>query len=286
MKKPNLQIESTQATKLAELGNYLRQSRREQSMTLEEVSAQTKVQVRLLRAIEDGNFERLPESVYVKGFIRKYAEVLGLDGQVLANSYPSEPVTRPIQSPWRDLPAAQLRPIHLYLLYLFLVIGAVSGLSHMMNRPGSQLAAQSGTPQATSGTIGSGNQPIVPPSRTDASEPTAPNPNSIQNSKPVRVGVKLTAASWLQVVVDGKVTFAGMLAQGDTRTWAADRQLTLRAGNAGGVLVAFNNGKEKKLGEPGAVEEVTFNASSTSAAVPRSLLDSAANTLVSHLQAF
>jgi cytoskeletal protein RodZ len=283
MKKPNLQTEPTQATKLAELGDYLRQARRQQSMTLEDVSAKTKVQVRLLRAIEDGNFERLPESVYVKGFIRKYADVLGLNGQAFADAYPTEPITRPIQSPWRDLPAAQLRPIHLYLLYLVLVLGAVSGLSQMMNRPGSQLAGQSETSQSRATPSLSATNPANPlPAQPNTSEEAGAAPAQIANSKPVRVGVKLTASSWLRVVVDGKTTFEGVLPQGDQRTWAANKQLTLRAGNAGGVLVAFNDGKEKKLGEPGTVEEVTFNAGSASATTSPSLFESTANTLAAH----
>ncbi|NJR71507.1 MAG: helix-turn-helix domain-containing protein [Synechococcales cyanobacterium CRU_2_2] len=235
MKKPNLQTEPTQATKLAELGDYLRQARRQQSMTLEDVSAKTKVQVRLLRAIEDGHFERLPESVYVKGFIRKYADVLGLNGQAFADAYPTEPITRPIQSPWRDLPAAQLRPIHLYLLYLVLVLGAVSGLSQMMNRPGSAVSGSVCDFSVTIEPISACCNPANPlPDQPDASEKTDTVPVQMSNSKPVRVGVKLTDSSWLRVVVDGKTTFEGVLPQGDQRTWAANKQLTLRAGNAGG----------------------------------------------------
>jgi hypothetical protein len=44
------------------------------------------------------------------------------------------------------------------------------------------------------------------------------------------------------------------------RTWQANRELTVRAGNAGGVYVAVNNANAKQLGQPGKVEEVTYRA--------------------------
>jgi hypothetical protein len=48
------------------------------------------------------------------------------------------------------------------------------------------------------------------------------------------------------------------LQPGETRLWTADQALTIRAGNAGGVLVSFNEGQAETLGQPGMVKEVTF----------------------------
>lgn len=84
---------------------------------------------------------------------------------------------------------------------------------------------------------------------------TAPAPQ-----KSVRVGLTMTSQSWVRVVVDGKTEFEGVLAEGTQRDWEANKQLVLRAGNAGGVMVSFNNGAAKRLGEPGSVEEVTFGS--------------------------
>ncbi|MEB3338604.1 MAG: DUF4115 domain-containing protein, partial [Leptolyngbyaceae bacterium] len=87
----------------------------------------------------------------------------------------------------------------------------------------------------------------------------------------VRVSVIFKAQSWLRVVADGKTEFEGVLPEGTQRTWAAKQQLTLRAGNAGGVLVAVNNGQAKQLGNPGSVEEVTFG-NTPQASIPASPL--------------
>jgi hypothetical protein len=82
-------------------------------------------------------------------------------------------------------------------------------------------------------------------------------------TKPVELDMKLTAQSWLEVEVDGKVKLAEVLPEGTERTWTADKQIRVRAGNAGGVLVAHNGGKPVQLGAPGAVEEETFTPTQT-----------------------
>jgi cytoskeletal protein RodZ len=284
MTKPNLQTKQQQVKKLAELGAYLRQFRYEQSITLEEVAAKTKIQARLLNAIEEGRVDQLPEPVYVQGFIRLYADALGLDGTQFANSFPTElSLSTAKRYSWRELPAAQLRPIHLYVLYLVLIVGAVSGLSYLVKRPSSELAGnnaallQSDLPsfyRAEFPSNPSANKNAVPiPGEIPGTSATNQKPSSVQ------VGVTLTAQSWLRVVVDGKTEYEGILDQGTQRTWSADKQLVLRAGNAGAVLVALNNGQAKQLGAPGVVEEVTFSSTSKSANVPSDLLKPSSHTI-------
>jgi hypothetical protein len=80
----------------------------------------------------------------------------------------------------------------------------------------------------------------------------------------------MTSQSWVRVVVDGKIEFEGVLSEGTAREWEASKQLILRAGNAGGVMVSLNNGVAKRLGEPGAVEEVTFGSNTSTARLPSS----------------
>ena len=49
--------------------------------------AGTKIRAKYLRALEDENFEELPAATYVKGFLRTYADYLGLDGQLYVDEY-------------------------------------------------------------------------------------------------------------------------------------------------------------------------------------------------------
>ncbi|MCY7321823.1 MAG: DUF4115 domain-containing protein, partial [Phormidesmis sp. CAN_BIN36] len=87
----------------------------------------------------------------------------------------------------------------------------------------------------------------------------------------VRVGVMLTAQSWVRVVADGKTEFEGVLSEGTQRAWVANQQVVVRAGNAGGVMVSFNDGQSKKLGEPGAIEEMAFPPDPRLATLPNAV---------------
>lgn len=63
------------------VGEILSEKRRELGLTLEEIEKETKIRRKYLEAIEKNNFSSIAESVVVKGFIRNYAQVLGLSAE-------------------------------------------------------------------------------------------------------------------------------------------------------------------------------------------------------------
>jgi cytoskeletal protein RodZ len=258
VKKQNLHNDQAQLEKLADLGCRLKQLRQQKGLTLEQVSVRTLVPARILTAIEAGNLKQLPEPVYVQGFIRRYADAVGMNGTQLAEEFPLNSFSRPDRPIWRFNIQAQLRPLHLYMLYMGLVMSSVGGLSYLLNRP-SQVVGLLEVPPKPAPLVSPGAVQVgpVPPARPKPVEGQKSSPVAVPN-KSVQVGVKLTEQSWISIVADGKNEFEGVLPQGSQRTWVADKQLTVRAGNAGGVMVSFNNGKAKPLGNPGSVEEVTF----------------------------
>ncbi|MBI4780259.1 MAG: helix-turn-helix domain-containing protein [Oscillatoriophycideae cyanobacterium NC_groundwater_1537_Pr4_S-0.65um_50_18] len=81
-------LDSAQLDQLKEIGTYLRQVRQEQSKSLEEIATKTCIRLPLLRAIELGQEQVLPEPVFVQGFIRRYADVLGLNGMDISRMFP------------------------------------------------------------------------------------------------------------------------------------------------------------------------------------------------------
>jgi hypothetical protein len=70
-----------------ELGNSLREARTRQVLDYPQVELATKIRAKYIRALEDEAFEILPSETYVKGFLRSYAEFLGLDGQLYVDEY-------------------------------------------------------------------------------------------------------------------------------------------------------------------------------------------------------
>jgi len=72
-----------------EIGNSLREARVRQQLELTEIELATKIRARYLRALEEETFEALPAQTYVKGFLRTYADYLGLDGQLYVDEFNS-----------------------------------------------------------------------------------------------------------------------------------------------------------------------------------------------------
>ena len=73
-----------------EIGNSLREARVRQGLEFPEVEQATKIRGKYLRALEDEQFDAAPVAqTYVKGFLRTYADYLGLDGQLYVDEYNS-----------------------------------------------------------------------------------------------------------------------------------------------------------------------------------------------------
>ena len=168
-----------------------------------------------------------------------------------------------------------------YLAYVLLLVIASLGLLYLVGRgvnrspvaqqkeeevaktiPPSSPAPTA--PQASSPSPATTASPTVPqasspsPATPPVPTPATPNPKPSQPSVPIQVSVNLEGSSWLRVIVDGKTEFEGILNEGDKQTWKAQKQLTIKSGNAGAVVASFNQQEAKPLGELGAVEQITF----------------------------
>ncbi|AFY75620.1 hypothetical protein Ple7327_0136 [Pleurocapsa sp. PCC 7327] len=251
-KSPPKTPQQERQEKLAEIGSQLAQIRTEKGISLKLIETKTQIPVRLLHAIETGNLNSLPEPVYIRGLIKQFADALGLDGTEIANTFPIDLKLERRNSRFRlRLPSwqFQLRPFHLYLLYILLVVLSVRGIANVLRQSAPEIAIAP--------------QPVAQPSPTAKNTPkatkTAPAPKQPQ-TKPVVVDLKINELSWLEIRADGKRVFQGNLPKGTQRTWTANQQIIVRAGNAGGVLVKFNDEPPKLLGQLGQVQTVTYQA--------------------------
>jgi cytoskeletal protein RodZ len=254
--------------RLTEIGEQLRQTREHQSLSIHMVAAYTLIRVPLLNALEQGQLEDLPEPVYTQGLIKRYADALGLNGSDLAQFFLPEPIEPSVKSPLKLLSLPQLRPTHLYLTYILLVICAVNGLSYLVqSNPLTDIS----------------NQPVIAnPNQPESPSASAPNSTGLEGklvaqsaeavathsvssevkatSDSVEIALTVKDESWVLIEVDGKTEFQGILAGGTQQTWKANKELVVVAGNAGGILITVNNGEARRLGEPGMVEEVVFTS--------------------------
>jgi hypothetical protein len=80
-----------------EIGNSLREARKRQGLGYPEIELATKIRAKYIRALEEEDFTSIPGDAYIRGFLRTYAEYLGLDGDVYVDEYGSRFITS-----WRD----------------------------------------------------------------------------------------------------------------------------------------------------------------------------------------
>jgi len=126
---------------LRELGTELRKGRQIRSLSLQQLHSQTLVPLHHIESIENGEIEKLPQDIYVRGFIRRLGDALGLDGIAMANALPQPAPIPIIASTYLSVPDSesaegfQMSPVHLYLGYTALMAGAIGGVGWLSQQP-------------------------------------------------------------------------------------------------------------------------------------------------------
>lgn len=120
------EITPTAGGGLAEIGTMLRRRREEVGQTLDAVSAATHIRAHYLKAIEAGRRRELPGTAYMIGYVRTYADYLGLDGDRLITDYhadlagPRKKAEKKAEPEPARLPQVQLSPVTLVVALLAL----------------------------------------------------------------------------------------------------------------------------------------------------------------------
>ncbi len=282
----------TQIEQLQNIGAYLSQVRQQQGLSLEVLANQIFIRPALLQALESGQGAELPEPVFIQGFIRRYAEALGLDGQAISHEFQVTPVDvlptselltkadtngavelapPPPATVLKQTAPAQVKnrsdrnsplPLLLSLAALAAVLGL--GLWGLFGRSGGPTPANTTNPTEPA-------EPMAetPPEPADSESPATEEPLDLQETgasepleAPVVVSATLSDRAWLSVVADGKTLYEGIAESGLEETWTAQQSLVLRTGNAGGVEVSVNGDRPVVMGSPGVVRTITITPDS------------------------
>ena len=197
-----------------EIGTSLREARLRQGLDFPEIEQGTKIRAKYLRALEDEQFDVLPAQTYVKGFLRSYAEYLGLDGQLYVDEYNSRFVVGEEEQPSRPRrsapPARGVQVQSRVVLLTLLGIAAVTALVIV--------AWTRGEPQKVP-PVGLGNT-------TATHTPQSPaKPATPVNSVRLIVRAK-HGPCWLSVhrgSATGSIMYQGTLEQGQDQIFTARR---------------------------------------------------------------
>jgi cytoskeletal protein RodZ len=245
-------FDQEQIQKLTEIGSHLRNLRAKKGLSLEEIATKTMVQQRFLAAIEKGEIEQLPEPLYIRGFIRRFAEALGIDGTPLSESFPlGSAQLGSANAKFSNGSSVPLRPWHLYAIYLAAVLGAVA-LLYALFKPA----------ESPSGTLSSSRPSPVVATSSNPSKKKAVAKSPLVKTAPVQAQLNLKADSYLTIQADGLTNYDGILKAGEAKTITAKQSIQLFAGNAGGVMLGINGQPAKLMGKSGEVKDVTLTPTS------------------------
>ncbi|MEW6682790.1 MAG: RodZ domain-containing protein [Nitrospirota bacterium] len=305
------------------LGQYLRAERSKRGMSLEEVSARTRIRLQTLEALERDDYPLLPAEVTVKGFLRAYARCLGLDEREVSTRYQEfaaeyfkiaqedDPVARAARSGRQHAWQHKLTGLGLTAAALMVVISGVMALSPRsqsdqhptdiaapMELPPPPVSEPVPVPGAGEPIVGEPVPESVPSTPPAGPPSTAPAPATApprEASKPQQLAVTANETSWVQVTIDNGETKEVLLQPGQRVGWSGEREFRLTVGNAGGVTVEFNGEPIPSLGPSGRVRTVVLprlalnadnqSARAQSAPAPRAAIAPAPTTATSAPQA-
>ncbi|MEU6484053.1 RodZ domain-containing protein [Streptomyces sp. NPDC046887] len=252
------------------IGSVLRHARTASGLTVEEVSASTRVRVPIVHAIEEDDFSRCGGDVYARGHIRTLARAAGLDADALVERYDAEHGGRPAPTPAAPMfEAERIRPERrrpnwtaAMVAAIVAVIGFVGFTLFSGGEPDARGSNVAGDPASPA------QESVSPPKPSKAAPRPAPAESAIAAVPKDRVTVKLTAVqgkSWVTATgTNGKRLFDGLLDQKgpekSARTVDVEdpEQVDLVLGNAGAIELFVNGKKVEDRYALGEVKRISY----------------------------
>ncbi len=241
---------------MTSFGASLRRERELRGVTLQEIAASTKIGVSMLQAIEDDRLDKLPQGLFVRGFVREYARFLALDEVKILNELsfhaPQPPVVDDAVGERGRRVSSRLaaRLVNGGLATGVLVAVAALILSPSFSRKENHSAS---LPPVDAASV-QGRATLSPAQATLAStELPAPVATSSVIPQPLQLTLTATEDCWIGLDVGGDRVENRVLKKGESFSITARQNASLAVGNAGGLLVAIDSGPQRPLGNRGEV---------------------------------
>lgn len=244
---------------LKEIGDLLRRAREEKGLSIKDIQEVTKIRLRYLEAIDEGDFEVIPGEVYRKGFIVNYANAVGLDGQAILQKYNDLKAALEEKAREEQLLAEQednsspksslnnlnndwLKGVYLGVAGALAIVLLISFfLLPSLHKLKSEETAKPVTIEESNET---------------------PDYNQTLFPAPITITAEFKQRVWVQVIADGEYIF---MRDGRTfepsepvQVWTAQQEMEIKMGNPAGVELTFNGKKLGPLGPAGIVKTVKF----------------------------
>lgn len=216
-----------------QIGDSLREARTRRGFTPADVHKAIRIRERYLSALEEERWDMLPGEAYTKGFLRTYAEHLGLNSQLYIDEYNAR-IARPDEDPPPFVPHPAVgerslkRGILVALAAVIVVGAAVAGLAAWQLGGKSSPPSQSAPPPSGAGSVAA-------PASTPPAAPTKTTPKSpVVSTAPAFTSITaVRGRCWLLVRnggPNGAVVYEGILEQGQVKHFRIASRLWVRMG--------------------------------------------------------
>lgn len=261
---------------MASVAERLRDERRRRGLRIETIADDLRISARYLSAMEAGEWEQLPEGFVGRAFVRQYARVLGLDASEIEDALSGlrkapevkiETVVlqrATIHVPPMPVPLKRKHSIERWLLSVAALVAVVWGCSFLY--AGWQK-------WRTVDTLARTEEVAKPPAAPAAPAPTVPVPvmanvasDTLADGSMLEIAA--AEATWVEVTVEGRRVFSGVLEPGQVRRFPS-AQARLLIGNAGGVSVRRKGQDIGPIGPRGQVRVVKLSDESYEIEMPR-----------------
>ncbi len=275
------------------LGSLLKTSREDRHIDLDAVVKETKVRRHYLEALENEEWEKLPSQVFVRGFVRSYAEFLGLDKEMVLDHY-ERAVPRERYQPhvlqsistqstmWRRIITISLLAIALIGVIIYLRGNKISIIGKAFQyletqsvteeheakseREDGKIPDEEATVEVLTGeakiegdqieTISPGSEEeFVQDSTVALKEAAAAEEADDEKQPPPRfvLTASVIARTWISIAVDNESAKEYLFQPGETFRWTAEQGFDILVGNAGGIEFSLNGSPIGDLGPEGKV---------------------------------
>jgi cytoskeleton protein RodZ len=264
-----------------EFADELRAAREAKNISLTDLSASTKIQMKYLRAIENGEFSFLPET-YIRAFLRDYAKALQINPDAIIAKYeasmkkvaesvqvsqpePAEPertppppadaprhlpeISRRLGPSLRELligQASQKKWLPVAALTLLIVVVALVAILTRSGRKES--ASETPFEQVMK------EKELASLSQSDSiAATTVPSSHLYSRSDSLILEGRTSQDVWVRLAIDNDSSKEYLFRPNAVRTWKADQKFDVSLGNAGGIDFRLNGRELGTLGKSGAV---------------------------------
>jgi len=293
MGKPSVKKKEKEIPEDSRLGIFLKKSREERHVELDDIAEATRIRRYYLEAIENDEWDKLPSKVFIKGFLKSYAEFLGLDKEAVIHHYlrtSSVETTEP-----GAVKKTRSRSVKPYLIMIVSVLALIfiitviylnernisitnKAFQHLgtqsLEKKMEGIAEKEDTNQKDerkneiflSEDEGAGDEVTKitlkskPIDDTKVLEDLTTPMKSEEEKKPLLPNLILTAnvksQTWVAISIDERSVKEYLFQPGQTPQWTAEKNFNILIGNAAGIEFSLNGKKVGNLGTQGQVVRI------------------------------